>query len=250
MAITELFEAGKPGFGIITDWTELPFLEMTVLSKPQYVVLDDEHREASPEAKERFLSVVQGAGIPAVIRVPEFQINTIGRVFEVGFDGIIIPHIESAEVLDEVMKNVYFPPKGARGIGQARGNMYYSSMDTKGYVDYVNSNNWIIAQIESPKGVENAEEIVSHDGVAAIMVGPRDLSTEMGMPGDFFCDEVQAQIERIRDVCAKYNKTLIMPCGTGAFERYKAKNIKHFLVSAGPLYFNAAKNAAKLAYEE
>lgn len=249
MAITDVFKAGEPGFGVITDWTELPFLEMTAIAKPQYVVLDDEHREASPEAKERFLSVIQGAGIPALIRVPEFQIGTIGRVFEVGFDGIIIPHVENAAVLDEVMNNVYFPPRGARGIGQARGNKYYSGIDTAGYVNYVNANNWIVAQIESPKGVENAEEIVSHDGVAAIMVGPRDLSTEMGKPGDFFADDVQAQIEKIRDVCKKYNKVLIMPCGTGAFEKYKAKNINHFLVSAGPLYFGGVKNAAKLAME-
>lgn len=33
----------------------------------------------------------------------------------------------------------------------------------------------VIAQIESRKGVENAEEIISADGVDAIMIGVGDL---------------------------------------------------------------------------
>ena len=249
MTLSDVFDVKKPGIGLITDWTEIPMLEMSVMAGIQYAVLDNEHRHASPEAMERFMSVIQGMGIPALIRVPEFEIDSIGRVLDQGFDGIIIPHIESSAALDEVMKYVYFPPKGERGIGQARGNGYVIPMTTAEYVNYVNSEKFIIAQIESPKGVENAEEIAAHKDVAAVMVGPRDLSTELGRPGDFFCDEVQNMISYVNDVCVKNGKKLIMPCGTGAFERYQQKGIDHFLVSAGPAYFNAVKNAVKAALE-
>lgn len=249
MAISKLFDNNGPLIGMITDWTEIPMIEMAAMAGVHYIVLDNEHRAASPEAMERVMAAAQGCGVPTLIRVPEFEINTIGRVLDMGFDGIIIPHIEKAEDLDEVMKYVYFPPRGERGIGQARGNNYVIPMTTAEYVEYVNCEDFIVAQIESPLGVKNAEEIVSHVGVAAVMVGPRDLSTELGKPGDFFCDEVQDMISQVNDVCIKYGKKLIMPCGTAAFERYQNKNINNFLVSAGPAFFGAMKNAVKLAME-
>lgn len=249
MAVSKLFDNVGSGIGMITDWTEIPMIEMAAMAGVQYIVLDNEHRQASPEGMERVMAAAQGCDVPTLIRVPEFEINTIGRVLDLGFDGIIIPHIEKAEDLDEVMKYVYFPPRGERGIGQARGNNYVIPMNTAEYVEYVNSEDFIVAQIESPLGVSNAEEIVSHVGVAAVMVGPRDLSTELGKPGDFFCDEVQDMISHVNEVCGKYGKKLIMPCGTGAFERYQNKGINNFLVSAGPAFFGAMKNAVKLAME-
>lgn len=250
MAITKLFDINKPGIGLITDWTEIPMIEMSALAGVQFIVLDNEHRQATADGMERVMATGQGLGIPVLIRVPEFEINSIGRVLDQGFDGIIIPHIESSNDLDEVMKYVYFPPRGERGIGQARGNKYVIPMDTAGYVNYANSEDFIIAQIESPMGVKNAEEIISHEGVAAVMVGPRDLSTELGKPGDFFCDEVQDMIGSVNALCKKYGKKLVMPCGTGAFERYKNKGIDTFLVSAGPAFYNAVKNAVKMALED
>lgn len=249
MAISKLFEGNEPSIGLITDWTEIPMLEMAAMAGVHYIVLDNEHRSASPEGMERVLSTAQGCDVPTLIRVPEFEINTIPRVLDQGFDGIIVPHIEKAADLDEVMKYVYFPSRGERGIGQARGNNYVIPMTTAEYVEYVNMEDFIIAQIESPEGVNNAEEIVSHPGVAAVMVGPRDLSTELGMPGDFFNDVVQQMISDVNDICVKHGKKLIMPCGTAAFERYQNKGINNFLVSAGPAFFGAIKNAVKLATE-
>ncbi|MDO4938460.1 MAG: aldolase/citrate lyase family protein [Lachnospiraceae bacterium] len=249
MAVSKLFNGNEPSIGMITDWTEIPMLEMAAMAGVHYIVLDNEHRAASPEGMERVLATAQGCDVPTLIRVPEFEINSIGRVLDQGFDGIIIPHIEQAADLDEVMKYVYFPPRGERGIGQARGNNYVIPMTTAEYVDYVNMEDFIVAQIESPLGVKNAEEIASHPGVAAVMVGPRDLSTELGKPGDFFDDEVQGMISEVNEACRKYGKKLIMPCGTAAFERYQNKGINNFLVSAGPAFFGAIRNAVKLATE-
>jgi 4-hydroxy-2-oxoheptanedioate aldolase len=39
----------------------------------------------------------------------------------------------------------------------------------------------VIAQIESLKGVENAEDIISAEGVDAIMIGNGDLRLDMGL---------------------------------------------------------------------
>ena len=249
MSLTNFFKAEGPGVGIITDSTDIQFLEQAAMSGVQYIVFDDEHREGSADTKEKFLYAVQGKGLPAIIRIPEFQIDAIPRVLDCGWDGIIVPHVEDAAALDRVMNNVYFPPKGMRGIGQCKGNKFYSEYDTAGYVELVNNNDWIIAQIESPKGVEHAEEIVSHAGVAAIMVGPRDLSTEMGKPGNFFDEEVQAKIAIVRDACKKYNKALLMPCQPAAFSNYRERGINNFMVATLPLCFNAMKNAAKAAME-
>jgi 2-keto-3-deoxy-L-rhamnonate aldolase RhmA len=46
--------------------------------------------------------------------------------------------------------------------------------------------------IETPEAVENADAIAAVDGIDALHIGASDLSTEMGIPGQYTHERMRA----------------------------------------------------------
>ena len=56
-------------------------------------------------------------------------------------------------------------------------------MDFDSYIKNWNESSIFMIQIESIKGVENIDEILSFDEIDGVMVGPYDISGSLGVPG-------------------------------------------------------------------
>ena len=64
----------------------------------------------------------------------------------------------------------------------------------------------MIAMVEHIDAVNDLESILTTPGVDGYIVGPYDLSSSLGKPGDFANPAHAAAIERIRSVSAKLGK--------------------------------------------
>ncbi len=58
----------------------------------------------------------------------------------------------------------------------------------------------LILKIESQKGVENAEAMMSNEWVDAIVFGPGDLAADMGFHGEWEHPEVIGAMDRVIDI--------------------------------------------------
>lgn len=232
--------------GVISDWSELPFLEILGIAGADYFIFDTEHRIAQADAMERILVTCKSIHLPVAFRIPEYDIHSIGRLLDMGCDAIVLPHVNDIGYLKRAIDEIYFPPKGHRGIGQSRSNAYTIGKTTKQYVDEVNNSFFLLPQIEDDEGCKIAKEILQTDATLGLLLGLRDLSTSLGVPGDFMCDAVQSRIERLRDLCAAAGKPLIIPCSVESIEYYKNKGINSILLSANPLLNRALKQAFEL----
>jgi hypothetical protein len=54
-----------------------------------------------------------------------------------------------------------------------------------------------MAMIETPEAVENAGAIAAVDGIDALHIGASDLSTEMGIPGQYTHERMRAAFETV-----------------------------------------------------
>ena len=61
-----------------------------------------------------------------------------------------------------------------------------------------------IVQIESEEGINNAEQIISTPGVDAIMIGPADLSHDMGISGQIAHPRMENAFREVIRQCNKY----------------------------------------------
>jgi 4-hydroxy-2-oxoheptanedioate aldolase len=61
------------------------------------------------------------------------------------------------------------------------------------------------------------------DEIAAIVIGPYDLSFTMNMPAKFDAPEFQAAVKEVFDICLKRNKSVGIFCdNTAQAEKYRA----------------------------
>jgi len=79
---------------------------------------------------------------------------------------------------------------GKRGLGLVRENKWGDS-STLG----ITESPYTIAQIETKKGLEKVEEMVSKFPIDGFFMGPYDLSMSLGCPGDFSDDRFQKAVE-------------------------------------------------------
>lgn len=90
--------------------------------------------------------------------------------------------ISSASQLQAIISECHWPPRGRRGVGFQRANVFGKFFDA--YVQEAQES-LVVAQIEHIDAVNNLEAIVKVEGLDAIMIGPYDLSASLGITGEF-----------------------------------------------------------------
>jgi 2-dehydro-3-deoxyglucarate aldolase/4-hydroxy-2-oxoheptanedioate aldolase len=164
-----------------------------------YLWIDLEH---SPMDVGDAQMLIQAAGgrVPCVIRVPEVSEAWIKKTLDTGCDGIVIPQIRSAAEARAAVAWCRYPPAGKRGAASTRAHAF--GLEFADYVATANESLAIILQIEHIDAVNDIDAILQTPGVAALFVGPFDLSGSMGLLGQIDRPEVQAAIERVAGACA------------------------------------------------
>jgi 2-keto-3-deoxy-L-rhamnonate aldolase RhmA len=62
--------------------------------------------------------------------------------------------------------------------------------------------------IETPKAVENAGAIAAVDGIDVLHIGASDLSTEMGIPGQYTHERMRAAFESVARAVKGHGKAM------------------------------------------
>lgn len=205
-------------------------------SNLDYVIIDMEHTAFSmPQLQEFLLGMTDKQAIAQqgntqmrttpIVRIPPNGRNDpewiVKQVLDIGVFGIMFPYVESGEEARRAVASMRYPqprgskipePTGVRGSSPGVASWYWGVPGYTQRADVwpLNPQGELLAviQIESLKGVQNAEAIITTPGVSSVFVGPSDLSMNMGLPQSH--PEVQAAIQKVVDLCKKHN----MPCGT------------------------------------
>jgi 4-hydroxy-2-oxoheptanedioate aldolase len=158
----------------------------------EFVCIDTEHAALNAETVEQLIRAAEGAGVPALVRVPGLG-SDIGRALDSGAVGVVVPHVETAEDARSAVRAVRYPPDGERGVGPGRATRFAQYLNR--YVETANDRLAVIVMVETVRGVENAAEIAAVDGVDVVFVGPGDLAASMAVSAG--SDEHRAVIERV-----------------------------------------------------
>jgi 2-dehydro-3-deoxyglucarate aldolase/4-hydroxy-2-oxoheptanedioate aldolase len=170
-----------------------------------WLFIDGEH---SPLTIGDIQNMLQAAGdrCSCVVRIPANDEVFIKQVLDVGASGIIAPHVNTAEIAEQVVRFAKYPPTGARSVGVARASAY--GFQFADYVKNANDQLAVVVQIEHVDAARNIESILDVDGVDAAFMGPYDLSASMGKPGEISDPEVHNCIQQVRKACEQRNKPI------------------------------------------
>ena len=184
-----------------------------------YVLFDMEHGTFNNENLVTPLQVCRLCGMPAFVRVPDHTNFHIARCLDLGADGIMLPRTESVAQVKAAVEAMRFPPVGHKGKGG-----YCQVRHGETLRDF-NKNRHLLVQIESPVGIAALPEMLELYGeeIAAIVIGPYDLSFTMGRPAEFDNPEFQSAVKKIFDICIARKKSVGIFCdGPAQAEKYIA----------------------------
>jgi 2-dehydro-3-deoxyglucarate aldolase/4-hydroxy-2-oxoheptanedioate aldolase len=114
--------------------------------------------------------------------------------------------LESRAEAELLVASAKYPPLGRRGFG-----VLYSDVLADGpgvYTERANRDTIVIAQIESPAGIEHADAIVGVPGVDIVWLGQFDLTLALGIPGQFDHPAFTEAVDHLLAVCRRHEKPL------------------------------------------
>jgi 2-dehydro-3-deoxyglucarate aldolase/4-hydroxy-2-oxoheptanedioate aldolase len=198
-SLREALRGPKPLIGTLVTTSAPEIAEVLALAGFDWLFIDLEHGSLSVQDAQRAIQAVAGRCF-TVVRVPDTTAENIKRVLDTGCDGMIAPHVNSADEARRIVALAKYPPEGERSVGLARAHGY--GLNFAEYIATANERIAIIVQIEHKDAVANVEEIVRVQGVDAAFVGPYDLSGSMGLLGKLSDATVVGAIETVRRACA------------------------------------------------
>lgn len=169
---------GKPTFG---TWLSLGDIHVTrVLARSgfDWLTLDLEHAAVDWAQAATIFAVIADAGCVPLVRVPEGDHYCIKRALDAGAWGIVVPMVDTVEQAKIAIAAAKYPPVGNRSVGGGMHAINFAATAGE-YYERANDEILVVLQTESPRGVQNAEEIYQLPGCDAIFVGPVDLKFNM-----------------------------------------------------------------------
>jgi 2-dehydro-3-deoxyglucarate aldolase/4-hydroxy-2-oxoheptanedioate aldolase len=192
-----VMEFGTRGIAKILDSAGLDF-----------VLFDMEHSGFEIERVFDLIAWSKACSFAPMVRVPQGQYHFLARVMDAGALGVMVGNVQTPEEAQSIVSAVKYAPQGGRGVGLGTAHNDYVMPDPAAYFLESNASGVVICQIESGLGVSNAATIAAVPGVDCLWVGHFDLSTSLGIPGQFQSDTFRSALRSVVDGARQHGKLL------------------------------------------
>ena len=172
-----------------------------------WLFIDLEHGPFDLESCQQVAIAALTQGITPLVRVASLDGHLSTRVLDAGAQGIVLPHVNTAEEARELVDICKFPPEGHRSAGGGLAQGRFEPMGPEELLGGINREMLLVAMIETPEAGERADAIAAVPGIDVLLIGTNDLSTGMGIPGQHDHPRVNKVYEQVNAACRKHAKT-------------------------------------------
>lgn len=162
-------------------WVKTPHphvVEVLAHSPLDVLVLDAEHASFDRGSLDMCILAARAGEKTVLVRPPSSAHEQILNALDLGADGVILPHIRTAEEAADAVKACHYVSGGRGYAGSSRAAGYTTKGMAKHRADAKNV--IVIAQIEDVEGVDNIDAIAAVPGIDALFIGRADLTIAYG----------------------------------------------------------------------
>ncbi|MFA7249720.1 MAG: aldolase/citrate lyase family protein [Dehalococcoidia bacterium] len=200
-AVKDLLKSGKTVVGTSgSPATDVPFLADAGFD---FVLFDTQHSPVEIKQLGPSVQAMRGKKAAPIIRVSDNRADLICFALDAGARGIIAPMVNTKEEAAAMVRACKYSPLGDRSNSGVRGE-WGEYKNYRDYLDAVNNELLIIPMIETNQAIANLDEILSVPGIDVLLVGPSDLSIELGVPLDYPSDTYQRGLDKIAAACKNH----------------------------------------------
>ena len=135
-------------------------------------------------------------GMTSIVRVSLNLPGVVYRTLDQGAQGIVMPHVDTADDARALVNAARFHPLGARGSASSR-----QGIGVDDFFEVINDETLVVALLEDMVAIENLDEILKVDNLDVFHVPSRDLGQSMGYLDDTtpkeVLDVIDDAVERI-----------------------------------------------------
>ena len=200
----KVLQAGQTAYGTFIQMNSPEACEIAASAGLDFILIDMEHGSFGIESAVHMIRAAQCAGAAPFVRLEAFSRSAVLKVLDAGAVGIVVPNVESAQELAEVVAATRYAPLGNRGACPCVRASDHGIWDWAGFTAWSSQNIMVIALVETAKGVENFDDILKVEGLGAVAVGQFDLSVSMGLAGQYdHPDVIERQNQLVRQARAQ-----------------------------------------------
>lgn len=200
---TEKVAAGETVYGMSTAFASMD--SATVVGNhpaTDWVWVDTEHGSYDLEVTRQIVSVIPD-DTAALVRVPGAHPKEVERVLDAGADGVIVPFVRTVEEAEAFVESAYYPPDGDRGVAGSLAATDFG-LEFEEYYETINDRVFVMLQVETEEAVDNVDEIAQIEGLDCLLIGPADLSHQLGVPFDYENATFQRAIDEVLQAAQRH----------------------------------------------
>ncbi|MBN2293306.1 MAG: hypothetical protein JXM70_12825 [Pirellulales bacterium] len=171
--LRERLAAGDILLGLSNNYPSAALIE-TVGSMWDFIWIDGQHGQFSYDNALTAVRASDLVGTDSLLRAPGHEHSLLGLYIDMFPSALMVPMVNTPAQAHAVVDATKFPPLGNRSFGGRR------PIDSLGREYYLAEGPLLIAQIETPRAVENVEEIAATDGIDVLFLGADDLKIQSG----------------------------------------------------------------------
>lgn len=212
------------------------------------IVVDLEHGAVDYGTAHAMIAATQGTECAALVRIAANEDWQVKRALDLGAERIVFPLVSSAAEVEWAVKSLRYPPEGTRGFGPFIAQSRWHT-DLMSYQNDVEDRLTCIPLIETVEAVENIEAICAVDGLDCLMIAAFDLSTALGVSGQFTHPDFLTAVAKVEAAAAHAN----IPLGTVALAQEQAAGAfarGHRLIAGFDLIWLRAKTAEMVSWTQ
>ena len=240
--VKEKLARGENAFGtMVFEFFTPGIAQIAKNAGAEFILYDMEHAGSEYTTMKEQFAYCRGLDIVPMVRVPTTQYHLVSRALDLGALGIMVPMVETKEQAEAIVSYTRYPPRGLRGAAFGVAHDDYTGGDVKEKIAKAMERTFVICQIETAKGVENAEAIAALDGVDCLWIGHFDLTNFMGIPAEFTNPKYLKAVEKVVALCQQYGKVAgFMPVDEKWAVDYLAKGFRIMAYGMDSMLLQAA----------
>ena len=194
------------------------------------IAVESEHELHNEKTLTDFIVTANDNGLAVMVSAPTIERHFISRILDAGALAIMLPHAETPEQVEQLAGWMKYPPVGGRAVSFGP-NSDFQIPDVARYCEQANDATMIILKIESAKGIQNAEAMMSTGWVDGIVFGQVDLTVDWGVPGQLDHPEIAAAVDNVSKMAMSRGIAVAGSASDRAsYERERARGAQIFFL--------------------
>ncbi|MHC4744241.1 MAG: HpcH/HpaI aldolase family protein [Planctomycetota bacterium] len=197
--LIEALHSGKRIYGTLIISTSPKWVEVMRDLDIDVVFIDTEHIPMDWDKLGWMCHTFRGLGMAPIVRIPRPDPFEACRVLDMGGVGVVAAYMETAEQVNQLRGALKLRPLKGKRLDDILAGKHRLEGAVADFVAEKNEGQVLLVNIESVFAVEALDEILAVPGVDGLMVGPSDLTSSLGIPGQFdhplFAEAMQTIID-------------------------------------------------------